>query len=260
MIEHVGSRDMYEQIAQWVAPAGKDVKPHETFFFSKRDVWHRFGMLGVFGDFVLSACQEGGVLEIGTGESSIYLTEIAKKYRRTIVHCDIQASKILNPLTIPGCFGSQDWGGGQVTVGQDVYDLPSDVTYVASPEGLLNPVKRVLLYSGSSDELFEFFGPQMGTLALAFIDGDHLYEQAKKDFWNLVPFMVPNGYILLHDTHPPSEEYLSENRCGEVWRLRKDIESKPELFDVITLPAGCAIGVGLTIVRIKPADLPEYQR
>ena len=71
---------------------------------------------------------------------------------------------------------------------------------------------------------------------------------------------MDNGYIILHDTYPPSEEYINENRCGTVYRLRQEIESDPR-FDSITLPQGCAINVGLTIVRVKPRGvLPEYQQ
>lgn len=211
MEEHKGSRETYDYIAQWIAP---------DFFFSKNDVWHRFGMLGVFGDFILS-CTQGDILEIGVGESSIYLAKVAKKYGRKIIHCDVSPSKIDNPLTIPG------------------YLDPEIGTF----------------FRGSSDDLFKqnFLRP----LALAFIDGDHNYEQVKKDFWNAVEWMVDDGYIILHDTYPPDESSVDENRCGTVYKLRKEIEND-DWFDCITLPRGCAMGVGLTIVRKKPLNRPYY--
>lgn len=225
---HQESQETYDFIADWIDP---------KFFYSKKDVWHRFGMLGVFGDFVLS-CTQGDVAEIGVGESSIYLHHVATKYGRRTYHCDIARAKITNPMTVKGY-------------------LPDNSTFLtpASTHILYN---RNVLFAGSSDEFFR--DVKLTPLALIFIDGDHNYEQVKKDFCNFVPYVVDNGYILLHDTYPPTEEYTNENRCGTVYRLRQEIE-KDNKFDIITLPVGCAIGVGLSIVRVKPRSaVPEYQQ
>lgn len=222
---HKGSQETYDHLAQWVAP---------DFFFSRKDQWERFGMLAVFGDYVLN-CTHGDIGEIGVGESSLYLTQISKKYNRRIYHCDIAASKIINPMTVKGY-------------------LSEDYTYL-EPGMLADSYKRAVFFAGASDDFFQQV--RFTKLALAFIDGDHVYDQVKKDFWNFVPLMVENGYIILHDTMPPTEEYLSENLCGTVYKLRQEIEADKR-FDCITLPKGCAIGVGLTIVRVKPERLPYY--
>lgn len=226
---HKESQETHDFIADWVAP---------NFFFSKKDVWHRFGFLGVFGDFVLSGTP-GDVAEIGVGESSIYLHHVAAKYNRRSFHCDVAPGKILNPMTVKGYLP------------EDALYLTPDSTHIIYP--------RNILFAGSSDEFFrDIRFPNK--LALVFIDGDHNFEQVKTDFFNFVPNVVDNGYILLHDTYPPSEEYTNENRCGTVYRLRQEIE-KDDRFDCITLTKGCAIDVGLTIVRVKPRhELPEYQR
>jgi len=221
--QHKGSLETYEYIAKWIAP---------DFFFSKNDVWHRFGMLGVFGDFVLS-CTPGNILEIGTGESSIYLSHLARKYNRAIYHCDIAPSKIINPLTVAG------------------YMTPAEERFT---DRKVYYTGRSTLFMGPSDDMFKELN--ILPIALGFIDGDHIYEQVKKDFENLVPLVVDNGYILLHDTYPPDESYVDENRCGTVYKLRQEIEKDPR-FDCITLSRGCAMGVGLTIVRKKPA-VREY--
>ena len=208
---HKGSQETYEYISKFIT---------SNFFFSVNDVWHRMGILGVFGDYVLS-CTFGDVLEIGCGESSIYLAKVAKKYNRHIYHCDLAPSKIDNPLTVPG------------------YMEPEIATF----------------YRGASDQMFKDL--KLTTLALVFIDGDHIYEQVKKDFDNVVPYVVDNGYILLHDTYPPDESYVDENRCGTVYKLRQELE-KDERFDCITLPKGTAMSVGITIVRKKPLNRPYY--
>lgn len=39
-----------------------------------------------------------------------------------------------------------------------------------------------------------------GPIAMAFIDGGHAYEQARRDFENVDRWLVPGGYVLLDDT------------------------------------------------------------
>lgn len=210
-MSHKGSQETKDYIAKWI---------HPNFFYSVNDVWHRMGMLGVFGDYVLS-CTEGDILEIGCGESSIYLSSLARKYSRAIYHCDIAPDKILNPLTV---------------------------------EGYMNTDKSIY-HMGASDNMFT--EKKIPPIALGFIDGDHNYPQAKKDFDNLMLLVVDNGYVCLHDTYPPSEEYVNENRCGDVYKLRQEIE-KDDRYDIITLTRGTAMGVGISIVRKKPQKREYY--
>lgn len=212
---HQGSRETYDFIHRWISP---------DFFFSINDQWHRMGMLGVFGDYVLN-CTSGAIFEIGVGESSIYLASLARKYNRVIYHCDCGRGKIDNPLTVPG--------------------------YLA-PE-------RSVFFRQASDWAFSEQNPvKIAPLALAFIDGDHNYKAAISDFNNLLPLLVDNGYILLHDTYPPDEDYIDENHCGSVYVLRQELE-RDNRFDCLTLPKGCCMGVGLTICRKKPVGRPFYQ-
>lgn len=210
-MSHKGSQETKDYIAKWI---------HPDFFYSVNDVWHRMGMLGVFGDYVLS-CTQGDILEIGCGESSIYLSSLARKYNRIIYHCDIAPDKILNPLTV---------------------------------DGYMNTDKSIY-HMGASDDLFVKYA--IPPIAFAFIDGDHNYEQAKKDFDNIMKYVVDNGYVCLHDTYPPNEEYISENYCGGLYRLRQEIE-KDDRYDIITLTRGTAMGVGISIVRKKPKDRMYY--
>lgn len=221
---HQGSKETHEFIADWIDPA---------FFFSKKDVWHRMGILGVFGDYVLQ-CTPGDVAEVGCGESSIYLSHLARKYSRKMYHCDIAPDKILNPLTVPGY-------------------MTEEALY---PVGKVFIAGNSYFYMGPSDEAFELVNTP---LAFTFIDGDHNYAQAKKDFENALKRTVDNGYVLLHDTFPPSRDYLCpDSRCGDVYLLRQEIEKDPRV-DSITLPQGTAMGVGITICRKKPAKREFFQ-
>jgi len=37
-------------------------------------------------------------------------------------------------------------------------------------------------------------------IALLFIDGDHIYQEVKKDFEMWIPLVVEGGFVMLHDT------------------------------------------------------------
>jgi hypothetical protein len=226
--KHQPSQDTYDYIGKWITP---------KFFFSENDKWDRMGMLGVFGDYVLS-CTQGDVFEIGVGESSIYLTEIAKKYERRIFHCDIEGGKIINPMSIPG-YLSDDL--------EFIDDSPAVEKY--------EPRKRAVAFRGASDDFFRKI--TLPLIALGFIDGDHSYEQVRKDFFNLLPYVNTNGYIFLHDTYPIDEEWIDLNHCGTVYKLRQEIEKLPGL-QCLTLVRGTAMGVGMTICRKKPENLKYY--
>jgi len=215
MEEHPGSRDMYDTIAQW---------EECSIVVSKTMVWDRFGILGILGDYVLRYVK-GDIVEIGVGETSIFLTRLAKKYGRKVYHDDLQQSHIRNMLTVPGIF---------------------------DPNGIA--------YAGRSDDFFKEvdFTP----IALGFVDGDHTYEQAKKDFENIFDLLVEGGYIFLHDTYPLNDEYLTPTTCGDVYKFRQELEMRSctkKDIEVFTFPFG-AINVGLTMVRKLPVDRPYFRR
>jgi hypothetical protein len=201
---------------------------------SGRDTLERYRIIHDFGQYVLNGVH-GDMLEIGVGESSYYLSRLGEKFRRRIFHCDVSPSKIINPMTVKGYLSAEE-----------------DITYFEENEPTPQ-LKRVVCYAGTSDSFFQRLN--MPVIAYAFIDGDHCYEQVKKDFWNTWPLLNDEGVIALHDTYPPDAEWTDENRCGDVYRLRQELEKRDDM-DVFTLGRGCVIGVGFTIVRKKRADYP----
>ena len=223
MEPHPGSLDTFNQLS------------------SGKDGLERYRIMEDFGQYVLNGVG-GDILEIGVGESSHFLSKIAKKFKRRIFHCDISPSKIINPMTVPGYLSDSE-----------------EITYFEERDPNPDSYKRVVCFAGSSDALFQRV--PITPIALGFIDGDHCYEQVLKDFNNLAPLVVDDGFILLHDTYPPSEDYLDENKCGTVYKLRQDLKFAkfPFSFDMLTLTRGVAIGVGLTILRKHPKNLPYYQ-
>lgn len=219
-----------------VHPGSKD-----TFdvLSSGKDGLDRYRIMEDLGQYFVSGVH-GDILEIGVGESSHFLSKIAKRFNRRLYHCDISPSKIINPMTVPGYLSDAD-----------------EITYLEERDPNPETWKRVVCFAGSSDELFKRI--PITPIAFAFIDGDHNYNQANKDFWNLWPLMVDHGVIALHDTYPPDESYTDENRCGDVFKLRQQLEIKRNIMDVFTITRGAAIGVGLTLVRKKPAELKYFQ-
>ncbi len=198
---------------------------------SGRDGLERYRILHDFGQYVLNGVG-GDILEIGVGESSYFLTLLAQKFNRKIYHCDISPSKIINPMTVPGYLSPKE----------DIfYQEEKDETPLYIPQ-------KAICFAGPSDELFKRFTNL--NIGFAFIDGDHNYRQAHRDFWNLWPFLVDEGVIALHDTYPPDASWTDENKCGDVYRLRQELEGNPDM-EVMTLGRGCVIGVGVTFVKKK---------
>lgn len=66
-----------------------------------------------------------------------------------------------------------------------------------------NLQNRVIPIRGDSAYTIGIHDPN--SIDLAFIDGDHTYEGALKDFRNVYPLMKKGGIILAHDCHPRSE-------------------------------------------------------
>lgn len=219
MQQHPGSKDTFESLS------------------SGKDGLERYRIFEDLGQYVLNGVN-GDILEIGVGESSHFLSKIAKKFNRRLYHCDVSPSKIVNPMTVPGYLSDAD-----------------EITYFEERDPDPVSFKRVVCYAGTSDSLFKKV--PITPISLAFIDGDHTYAQARRDFWNVWPLVVEHGVVFLHDTFPPDESWTIENLCGDVWRLRRELELDDSM-DVFTFTRGLAIGVGLTMVRKREADRKPY--
>ena len=138
-----------------------------------------------------------------------------------IFHCDNQTSKVESYRSVDGYFGD-----------------------------------KAQVYLCDSDEFFS--NVNITDIVVGFIDGDHLYEQVRKDFNNIFAKLVPNGYIFMHDTYPGYDDDIDENRCGTVYKLRQELEDRKDL-ECFTFPYS-AWETGLTMVRKLPEDLPYYRR
>jgi hypothetical protein len=116
------------------------------------------------------------------------------------------------------------------------------------------PIKREsndyeLFYNLTSDD---FFKQNTLFFDLVFIDGDHSYQQVKKDFINAVEFLRPGGVIVLHDCLPHCEEYTSLLWNGTVYQLVNDIvEAKVKNYEIINNDQGCGIVYKPTVKQME---------
>ena len=208
------------------------------FPFSLKDGYYRFGILGLLSHLNLLALPDTHIIEIGTGESSIYLTETARRLNRQIFYCDAAQGKMFNPLTIDGYLHED-------TIFFKGSDIPEDY---AKYKGVA--------FCGTSDEFFDKLKfPKIG---FAFIDGEHHYEYVKRDFDNIFNLLVPNGVICLHDTMPPDESYVLNDYCADAYKMRIDLEDDHRV-DCFTFNKTVAVDVGLTMIRKRPLNLPYFQ-
>lgn len=108
--------------------------------------------------------------------------------------------------------------------------------------------KDVHLFEMSSQEFAKVWKDPIDML---FIDGDHNKETVEHDFFEIGKFVrTGTGLILLHDTHPMTEELLQPQFCHNAWefadRLWGDNTDWVNAYEVVTLPGPWA---GLSIVR-----------
>lgn len=217
--------------SHWVIP---------DFCYSGKELLTEFGALGLIGELTLPAL-EGDIVEIGAGNSSIYMSFLAKKFNRRILYCDrdIDCFERLKPIP---------------------ENLVEDYVLVhknAMPDLSNLDLTHRVFYVGSSDDFFKDI--PLNNVAFAFIDGDHRYAQVKKDFENLVPHMVPNGIICMHDTYPPVEHNLTDNYCSNSYLMRQELQKDPR-FDCFTWVHTGSCKYGVTMVRVREKDAPFYKQ
>jgi len=104
-----------------------------------------------------------------------------------------------------------------------------------------------------SDDFMKTF---TDTPAVVLIDADHHYDVAKREFDFFFERLVEGGVIFLHDTYAPHEKLLNGRACGDVYRLRQDLEKREDL-DCLTWPYGFA-WMGLTQVIKKEKNRPYW--
>jgi MMP 1-O-methyltransferase len=182
---------------------------------------------GFLFEQALSAGGGGPLLEVGTycGKSAIYLGAAARLAGTTV-------------FTVDHHRGSEENQAGWEH---------HDPTLVDQDSGLMDtlPVyRRTIAQAGLEDEVVAIVGRSATvarhwrtSLALLFIDGGHGEEPAHTDYQSWVPWVAPDGLLLIHDVfpdpadggRPPYEIYLRAladgfeevSGCGSMRALRR---------------------------------------
>lgn len=115
------------------------------------------------------------------------------------------------------------------------------------PNNHLDSLKRfsnIEVHYKTTDTFFEEFTE---TIDMAFIDADHCYESAQRDFDNVLRRLAPGGVILLHDTDPEEDRLIHPGYCGDSYKIVSILEKRDDV-NIITIPIQEA---GLSIVTEK---------
>jgi predicted O-methyltransferase YrrM len=101
------------------------------------------------------------------------------------------------------------------------------------------------------EEVRDRFGSE--PIDFAFIDGDHTYEGARRDYEQYGPLVRPGGIIAFHDILPrPAESGI------EVARLWEELRPRYEVREFIGSREGeRPIGIGVVFVEEATADRPK---
>ena len=95
----------------------------------------------------------------------------------------------------------------------------------------------------SEDFFMRYDELRLPEIDIAFIDGNHSYNDVKADFTSTVRHSSKNSYVLLHDTNIYVRELV---RHAGVKRWLRAIKRQPELFEVVDFP----FASGVAIVRV----------
>uniref|UniRef100_A0A6H1ZFK7 Putative methyltransferase n=1 Tax=viral metagenome TaxID=1070528 RepID=A0A6H1ZFK7_9ZZZZ len=167
--------------------------------------------------------REGCLVEIGVGVSTFFMCKHGHDFERTVYSVDMNSEKLKKYSTT----------------------------------GLYSGHKPMW---GTSEDFIKTFNEPC---AAVLIDGAHDYEIAKMEFDFFFGKLVEGGVIFIHDTYPPVAEgddpaaLLVSDGCGDVWKLRGELEQRRDEMEVFTWPY-TAKWMGLTMVLKKEKERPYW--
>jgi SAM-dependent methyltransferase len=131
---------------------------------------------------------------------------------------------------------------------------------------------KARVITATSDSFFETWQPAQ-PVALGFVDGLHLFEQALRDFMHLERVSDPHGVIVIDDIYPNHPHQACRQRrtrawTGDLWKLHEVLrQRRPDLtlLPLDTHPTGLLMVFGLdpqstVLSEAYDAMVTEYAR
>lgn len=158
------------------------------------------------------------------------------------------------------CFalGLKDNGEGMLTFVDPSYSLLRNgpfktlggVNHWGRPEKVREHFKMfgvdeiVTHFKLRSDQFYESYGSLgLPDIDLAFIDGNHAFEDVKHDFNKTLEHVRKNSYILLHDTNIYVREMFGHSGVNKWLKMIRD---RYDLFEIVNFP----FSSGVALVRV----------
>ena len=127
----------------------------------------------------------------------------------------------------------------------------AEVAIGIDPHPLVAPQGNQVIFTMTSDEYFAnlpLYEPRE-PVDLAFIDGQHLFEYALRDFVNIEAISSPGGVIVFDDVLPRTQGMASRDMCpgdwtGDVWKvwpILKGLRPDLQMLLVDTQPTGTLV-------------------
>jgi 16S rRNA G966 N2-methylase RsmD len=82
----------------------------------------------------------------------------------------------------------------------------------------------------------DFFAQYNDHVDIIFIDGDHSYEQVKRDVTAALKHLNKGGCIVMHDTCPKDETYAGLGWCGDPWKVVSELRNSRKHLEFETYP------------------------
>ena len=114
-----------------------------------------------------------------------------------------------------------------------------------SGSGLSKRFDQITVHAKTSDEYFQRCHEKFDVV---FIDGLHVYEQAIKDILNSLNHLRHDGYIVVHDCNPMTEnaatrEWHAGVWNGDVWKAIYDIKTNYPELNYVVLDEDFGLGI-----------------
>jgi len=158
----------------------------------------------------------GCILEIGAGVTTEILHKLAVEFDRLFYSCDLKKN----------------------------------------PDGLRKRYKlgkHYKPYKGTSDDFAKQFNEK---ISFAFIDGCHLYDFVRRDFFFVYGLLNPGGIVCMHDMLPASQKHAGPGQCQDAYKLRLELEKREDI-EIFSWPYPNYHGVSMVIKKLRRWLPPE---